>query len=115
MLTNPVNSILPEISVENAEHYQQGETGKRDPVSMVIEPVEVVFVADSDKSLTKAIGQLQNGLTTHYYSWGNFNLVRLIMYILKQTGPAHVFMTSYSFSQKSIEQLKRKHSLKSVF
>ena len=84
---------------------------KQDPVSLVTELAEVdngIFVAEIDKSLTKAIGQLQNGKTTHYYSWGNFNLVRLIMYILKQTGPAHAFMTSYSFSQKSIEQLKNR-------
>jgi hypothetical protein len=111
MLTNPINSIVPELTVENDS---QGETGKGDPVSMVTEPVEVVFVADSDKSLTKAIGQLQNGLTTHYYSWGNFNLVRLIMYILKQTGPSHAFMTSYSFSQKSIEQINLKIAQKQL-
>jgi hypothetical protein len=84
---------------------------KQDPKSLVTELNEMdtsIFVAEIDKSLTKAIGQLQNGKTTHFYSWGNFNLVRLIMYILKQTGPAHAFMTSYSFSQKSIEQLKNR-------
>ena len=84
---------------------------KQDPVSLITELGQVdasIFVAEIDKSLTKAIGQLQNGKTTHFYSWGNFNLVRLIMHILKQTGPAHVFMTSYSFSQKSIEQLKNR-------
>lgn len=84
---------------------------KPEPVSLFIVPAEVdasIFVADSDQSLTKAIGQLVNGRTTHFYSWGNFNLVRLISYLLRQTGPAHVFMTSYSFSQKSIERLKRK-------
>jgi hypothetical protein len=74
-------------------------------VSLVQENGDTAFVADADKNLTKAIGQLQNGLSTHYYSWGNFNLVRLICYLLKQTGSAHAFMTSYSISQKSIEQL----------
>src|SRR5512133_2996123 len=68
------------------------------------------FIADAQKSLTRAIGQLENGREHHYYSWGNFNLVRLISYLIKQTGPAHVFMTSYSFSQKSIEQLQNKIS-----
>ncbi len=66
------------------------------------------FIADAEKSLTRAIGQLENGKEHHYYSWGNFNLVRLISYLIKQTGPCHVFMTSYSFSQKSIEQLQNK-------
>ena len=68
------------------------------------------FIADAEKALTRAIGQLENGREHHFYSWGNFNLVRLISYLIKQTGPAHVFMTSYSFSQKSIEQLQNKIS-----
>jgi hypothetical protein len=63
------------------------------------------FADDKSKTLIKSIGQLQKGKTTHYYSYGNFNLVRLLAHLLKQTGPANVFMTSYSFSQSSIEQL----------
>ena len=114
MLTNSIQSILPEITAEN---NSQGETGKQQAISLILDcenENSSVFVADADKSLTKAIGQLQNGLTTHFYSWGNFNLVRLMMYILKQTGPAHAFMTSYSFSQKSIEQLNLKLSQKQL-
>lgn len=86
-----------------------GLNNNQEPVSLILENAEdSYFIADSDQSLTKVIGQLKNGFTTHFYSWGNFNLVRLMMYILKQTGPAHAFMTSYSFSQKSIEQLKHR-------
>jgi hypothetical protein len=68
------------------------------------------FIADAEKALTRSIGQLENGREHHFNSWGNFNLVRLISYLIKQTGPAHVFMTSYTFSQKSIEQLQHKIS-----
>ena len=68
------------------------------------------FIAEAEKALTRSIGQLENGREHHFYSRGNFNLVRLISYLIKQTGPAHVFMTSYSFSQKSIEQLQHKIS-----
>ena len=119
MLTNSIQSIIPELSVDNSGNTPLGETGKQQAVSL-ISGIEneteqtSVFVAEADKSLTKAIGQLQNGLTTHFYSWGNFNLVRLMMYILKQTGPAHAFMTSYSFSQKSIEQISLKLSQKQL-
>lgn len=75
MLTNSIQSIIPESTADNSAINPQGESGKRDPVSLVTErstersrrsPVEVVFVADADNSLTKAIGQLQNGLTTHF-------------------------------------------------
>ena len=71
----------------------------------VSEQIPCEFADDKNKSLIKSIGLLQNGKTTHYYSYGNFNLVRLIAHLLKQTGPASIFMTSYSFSQASIEQL----------
>jgi len=119
MLTNSIQTIVPELSVENSGNNTLGKSGKQQAVSLVSDfgnesEYTSVFVADADKSLTKAIGQLQNGLTTHFYSWGNFNLVRLMMYILKQTGPAHAFMTSYSFSQKSIEQLNLKLSQKQL-
>ena len=75
------------------------------PEVNVSSQVPGAFADDKSKTLTKSIGQLQNGKTTHYYSYGNFNLVRLIAHLLKQTGPANIFMTSYSFSQSSIEQL----------
>jgi len=66
---------------------------------------ESLLRADMDMNLIESIGSLEQGKATHYYSWGNFNLVRVLMNIIKQTGPAHVFMTSYSFSQKSIESI----------
>jgi len=69
---------------------------------------DIRTVADPELSLTDAIGKLVNGQSIHYYSFGNYNLVRLILYILKQTGPVHCFMSSYSFSQKSIESLQKR-------
>lgn len=77
-------------------------------VSLVITEQANRFVDDQEQALTKAIGTLEQGKIIHYYSYGNFNLVRLMMYLLKQTGPAHAFMTSYSISQKSIEQLQNR-------
>lgn len=77
-----------------------------DDVGIITDSHETMFVSDCDQALTKAIGTIVKGKEHHYYSWGNFNLVRLIAYLIKQTGPVHVMMTSYSFSTKSIEQLQ---------
>lgn len=63
-----------------------------------------------DVLITKVIGRIVTGETIHFYSRANFNLVRLILYVLEQTGPAHLMMTSYSFSQKSIESLLNRKS-----
>ena len=102
MLFNPSN-IVKELKAATGNQIQ-----KPQPASMVESENDYTFVDDTERSLTRAIGQIKQGKTIHYYSYGNFNLVRLIIFLIKQTGPVHVFMTSYSFSQKSIEQLKRR-------
>jgi hypothetical protein len=82
------------------------KTKQQPETLLVTTDASTEFVSDMDISLTKAIGLIKPGINTHFYSFGNFNLVRLIMYLLKQTGPVHLFMTSYSFSNKSIQQLQ---------
>jgi hypothetical protein len=66
---------------------------------------KTLYVADRNCIITKSIGEIIPGKTIHFYSWANFNLVKLILYVLKQCGTSNVLMTSYSFSQKSIESL----------
>ena len=39
---------------------------------------------------------------------GAFNLIQLIFYILRQTGPAHLLLTTYSISMDSIAAIHRK-------
>jgi len=96
-------------------YHSESETGdKQQPVSLIETGSEFSFVDKPGQSLTKAIGTLQQGKTTHYYSYGNFNLVRLMLYLMKQTGPVHAFMTSYSFSQKSIEQIQKRLEQKEI-
>jgi len=73
-----------------------------------------VLINDSDQTLTSAIGLLENGKQHHYYSHGSFNLVRLICYLLSQTGAANVMLTSYSFSRESIEMLQNRIQRQSI-
>lgn len=102
MLISSKNTIVT-IPQRTAKHGKS----KPDPVSIeYANAPDVAFVSDADKSLTLAIGTISPLHNTHFYSFGNFNLVRLIMHLLKQTGPVHLFMTSYSFSTKSIQQLQ---------
>ena len=55
-----------------------------------------------------AMGVLVPGRDKHFYSSGAFNLIQLIFYILKQTGPAHLLLTTYSISMDSIAAIHRK-------
>ena len=54
-----------------------------------------------------ALGKIHMGQDKHFYSNGSFNLVQLVLYLLKQTGPAHVFISSYSIAEDSLATLKR--------
>ncbi len=65
-------------------------------------------------ALTKSIGELVPGRTKHYYSDGNFNLMRLVFHLLKQTGPAHIIMSTYSISQTTLEQIQNRVDKKEI-
>lgn len=103
-----ITPTLPQLPKAKGKHTRRE---KLQPVSLIEETsLPSTFISDREIALTKAIGKIEAGKNTHYYSFGNFNLVRLIVYLLKQLGPSHVFMSSYSFSTKSIHQLN--HLLK---
>ena len=90
------------------EPNTEGQSPKNEAIGLLSDQGKTAFIADKNMNLSKAIGQIIAGKDTHYYSWGNFNLVRLIIYLIRQTGPVHCLMTSYSFSQTSIEQLQNR-------
>jgi hypothetical protein len=101
--SSTIKPTLPQLPKGKGKHNRHE---KLNPVSMLdMDPKPNTFISDREIALTKAIGQIEPGKNTHYYSFGNFNLVRLIVYLLKQLGPSHVFISSYSFSTKSIHQL----------
>ena len=56
---------------------------------------------------TSQLGSICQGIDKHFYSNGAFNLVQLMLYVLKQTGPAHVFLSTYSIAEDSISTLRR--------
>lgn len=105
MLVNPRNIVVDSDQTQDTDNT---ERVKPQAEGLVISNQLNQFIGDKDKFLNKAIGNLETGKMTHYYSWGNFNLVRLIFHLIRQTGPIHCMMTSYSFSQTSIEQLQHR-------
>ncbi len=89
---------------------QEARAGEMIPLGLVDLPVDpdpdlVDFVPGV---LTKSIGLIEAGRQKHYYSDGNFNLLRLIFHILRQTGPSHILMSTYSISQDSLEQVQNR-------
>lgn len=53
--------------------------------------------------ITKYLDKLIPGKDVHFWSFGNFNMMRLVFWILEQTGSADVIMSTYSISPKTIQ------------
>ena len=98
---------------------QEAAKNQQDMIPMAImesdadqNPDLVVF---QPGALTRSIGLIIPGRQKHYYSDGNFNLLRLIFHILKQTGPAHIMMSTYSISQDSLEKVRNRLNQGEIF
>jgi hypothetical protein len=59
-------------------------------------------------NLTKSLGDLVPGRTKHYYSDGNFNIMRLIFHLIKQIGHCDILLSTYSISQVTLEQIQKR-------
>lgn len=53
------------------------------------------------------LGLVQHGINKHFYTRGAFDLVQLVLYVLAQTGPADVVISSYSISEQTLKTLHR--------
>ena len=53
--------------------------------------------------ITKHMGLIVPGKDIHFWSFGNFNMMRLVFWIIEQTGPADIIMSTYSISPKTLQ------------
>jgi hypothetical protein len=65
-------------------------------------------------NLTKSLGDIVPGRTKHYYSDGNFNIMRLIFHLIKQIGPCDILLSTYSISQTTLEQIQARVDRKEI-
>ncbi len=59
--------------------------------------------SDETGLITKHLAKIVPGTDIHFWSFGNFNMMRLVFWIVEQTGPADVIMSTYSISPKTIQ------------
>lgn len=100
MLFRPSEIVVAQPSPEPTP--KQEISGVRSVDTAELDNDYVVDVISSPKML----GEIEIGKAKHYYSSGAFNLVQLVLYCLKQTGPAHVFLCTYSVSDRAITTLR---------
>jgi len=78
----------------------QPET-KKQPEAIETSGASLYFSAETSL-ITKHLGAIIPGQDKHFYSFGNFNMMKLIFWVLEQTGPADIIMSTYSISPKTI-------------
>jgi hypothetical protein len=79
------------------------EEDKQHPVNLNVSKSDCFFSAETDGVMTKHLGKIIHGQDKHYWSYGNFNMMRLIFWILEQIGPAEIVMSTYSISPKILQ------------
>ena len=100
MILHPSSVILPSQSdVPDVDH--------RSLVNVLDRSVTDIEVITDVLERTSQLGSVKQGVDKHFYSNGAVNLVQLMLYVLRQTGPAHVFLSTYSIAEDSISTLRR--------
>lgn len=100
MILHPSSVILPSQSdVPDVDH--------RSLVNVLDRSETDIEVITDVLERTSQLGSVKQGVDKHFYSNWAVNLVQLMLYVLRQTGPAHVFLSTYSIAEDSISTLRR--------
>jgi len=85
-----------------------GNKDKAVPANVIVRGTAIpVFKGKPHEILSKYLGKIEHGKFYQFYSFGRFSMHDVIVYLLKQIGPAHIIAGTWSISQESIEQLVR--------
>lgn len=76
---------------------------------MVTDSGESVFSGTPLEILKKHIGEIDFNRTTHFVTSGRWSMSDLLIYILRQTGPADVLVASWSISEIAMRQILNHH------
>lgn len=99
--------ILEPSSVKSPSKSDVPDADHRSRVNVLDRSESDIEVIAGVLERTSQLGTINQGIDKHFYSNGAFNLVQLMLYVLKQTGPAHVFLSTYSIAEDSISTLRR--------
>lgn len=101
-----MNIVFTDIYGDNSQECQRPESSMDVHSSDVaINAADICIVDVLEKA--EYLGVIENGCNKHFYTRGAFDLVQLVLYILKQTGPADVVISSYSIAEQTLKTLKR--------
>ena len=88
---------------------QNKEPTNENPAAAVrrINTVSHRFTGHPNELLSKHIGQIEQGVFYHFWSFGRFAQHDLLFYLLKQIGPSNVDVATWSICTEAIERITR--------
>jgi hypothetical protein len=72
------------------------------------------FVGFANEILKKHIGEIPKDRAVHFITSGRYSAHDLLLYILKQTGPADVLISTWSISEAAIRSIVQKYEEKII-
>lgn len=94
---------------EQRRRSSGGEPEVKKPPVFRLQKPEYRNVSNAEGVLQDQVGVLKRGECVNFWSFGSYSLHELMFYVLRQTGPAHVNMCTWSISQDAIEQITRRY------
>lgn len=89
---------FPEIKKEVPESSE-----RKNPESLNAFGNSFLFSSKDSGVMTKYLGEIIQGQEKHFWSFGNFNMMRLVFWLLEQIGSAEIIMSTYSISPKTLQ------------
>ena len=86
----------------NISRHQTLGDEKKQPDSINVSGASVSFYAETGL-ITKSFGEIVRGKDKHFWSYGNFNMMRLIFWVIDKIGPSEILMSTYSISPKTMQ------------
>jgi hypothetical protein len=81
---------------------QAADDQRKQPEAVNVSGASLSFTSDTNL-ITKSLGEIVRNTDKHFWSHGNFNMMRLIFWVLDQIGPAEILMSTYSISPKTLQ------------
>ena len=64
-----------------------------------------IAIGKADEKVHDVIGNIKMGETIHYASIGEWSMHNLLFHLLNKTGPANVFISTWSVSEDAVRQI----------
>ena len=90
--------------IEDLKEPEEVETKTKSKAQKTQEKI-ICRLGKASKKVSEVIGNVKMGESIHYASIGDWSMHDLLFHLLKQTGPAKVYISTWSVSENAVRML----------